>query len=138
MYRNGRRLFSWEDPPPLDVPGRPEMSFFPERITLENRLDTPDGAFLKKAVYIPDLSSFQGDGESGGLWQYSLTYLGVGDPDGEIRLFASLSGDWMEAVKMFCRRRDASVCGSERWDRFFNEVAALPIAPEETCMIVEL
>jgi hypothetical protein len=36
MYKNGRLVLSWEDPLPLEVPGQPELGFFPERITLKN------------------------------------------------------------------------------------------------------
>ena len=137
MYKNGRLIFSWEDPPPLDIPGQPEMELFPERITLENRFETPDGTRTKRAVYVPDRSSFEDGGEIGGYWQYGLTYLGLSDPDGEVRVHVSLSGDWTDAIKLFRGQETAHVYGTARWDRFYEEVGKLPIDPEERCLVVD-
>lgn len=129
------RFFSWEDPRPMAVPGRPELDFFPERITLESLAEGPDGLCLRTAVYVPDLSTFEDDGEPGGLWLYGLIYVGAADPEGAVRVHVSLAGDWMEAEKLYQGKILASVRSVERWDRFYAEVGALPIAPGERALV---
>lgn len=133
MYRNGRRLFSWEDPPPLEVPGKPELRNFPERITLTSAFNSPAGGFVKRALYVPDLSSLQKDEEYGG---HALAYVSVCEPNGEIWLQVSLAGDWKRATKWFRGQRIKSVWGEAQWDVFFDCVGRLPILPDERCMII--
>lgn len=133
MYKNGRRLFSWEDPPPLEVFGQPELSFFPERITLRSGFRSPGGGYLKEAVYVPDISSLRPDDEWGG---HAMLYLSVSDPNGEIWLKVSWATDWMAATKCFRSQPVTSISGDERWDKFFERVSQLPILPEERCVII--
>jgi len=67
-----------------------------------------------------------------------MKYLSIGDPNGEIVFLASLLGDRMEAAKFFRCQKVASTHGCERWERFFEKVARLPIHPEERCMVMRL
>jgi hypothetical protein len=134
MYKNGRLIFTWEDPPPLDVPGRQELGSFPERITLTNVSSSPGGEFVRRAVYVPDLSTFGDDEEWGG---HVMTYVGVSDPAAVIRLHVSLAEDWMAAGKWFRGQFVTGLKGDDRWDVFFDQVGGLPIHPEERCMIVD-
>jgi hypothetical protein len=133
MYKNGRLYFSWEEPLPLEVPGMPELRFFPERITLSCHSDSLDDGCLKKAVYVPDISSLRENEERGG---YEMWYLNISDPNGEVLFWACLTGEWMEAKKFFRGQPVAEVDGGERWDGFFERVSQLPIPPEERCIII--
>ncbi len=134
MYKNGSLVFSWEDPPPLEAPDNPDLRFFPERITLSGAFNSPGGEYLKRAVYIPDISSFRKDEEFGG---HARAYVSVCDPNGEVWLQVSLAGDWRKATKWFRGRRVNSVWGEARWDAFFDYARSrLPILPEERCVII--
>jgi hypothetical protein len=132
MYKRGRLYFSWEDPLPLDVLGLPELSFFPERIILRSSFSSSDGRYLKESVYVPDFSSLGEDKELGG---HEMRYLSINDPDAEIWLWASVTGEWMRARKYYFGRAVDAVLSDERWDRFFERVSQLFIFPEENCIV---
>jgi|GEM_PF-4402754 len=132
MYKNGRRLFSWEEPPPLQVPGRSEFSLFPERLILAAGINVFGESYVKTAVYVPDLDSLQPDDEWGG---FRMWFLSVNDKNAEILLQVSLAGDWMAATKFFGGRPVARYNGDERWDEFFGRVSRLPILIDEQCVV---
>ena len=132
MYKNGRLYFSWEDPLPLDILGLPELSFFPERLSLRSSITLSDGCYVRESVYVPDFSSLDKNQELGG---HEMRYLSISDPAAEIWLWASETGEWMRAKKQFVGRTVGTVMGDERWDRFFERVSQLPILPEENCIV---
>jgi hypothetical protein len=138
--------YIWEPPPWIDIPGRPELRFFPQRIILFDRADLSSSQrnIIRQAIYVPDLATFRPrpewdpEGIPGALELYEMWYVSVTDLNGEMRFEASLLGDWKTADKYFKCQRVEGVDGDESWDTFFRRVAGLPIHAEERTMAIDL
>jgi hypothetical protein len=131
--------YRWDPPAHLDIPGRPELRLFPERIIL---FDSPAPVFVRQAVYVPDIESFrprpEWDPETipGELELYDMVYISVNDLNAEIMFTASLLGGYRMALKRFRGQAANSVSGWEPWDEFFLKAAGLTIPSDEKTLVI--
>jgi hypothetical protein len=135
--------FNWEPPPWIDISGRPELRFFPQRIVLFDQPGSSERSIVRQAIYVPDLATFRPSPEwdpediPGALELYEMWYVSVTDLNAEMKFEASLLGDWKHAGKYFRSQRVRSINGDESWDAFFRRVGGLPIHDEERTMIID-
>jgi hypothetical protein len=134
MAHDDFSIFSPDSPLPLDVDGMPELRLFPERIVLISESGPRDQPRLRKAVYVPDVSSLATTNE----WdKYEMWYKGVSDPAGEIRFVSSIKGDFLAASKYFQCRIIAWIEGGSDWFGFFMCARDLSLPAEERALIMD-
>lgn len=111
--------YFWEPPRPFEIPGRPELRFFPERIVLFDRIGSPKEELIRQAIYVPDLSSFRPSPEwnpeamPGELELYEMMYVSASDLNAEMKFEASLLGGYLHAGKYFQGQLADGVSGGE-------------------------